>query len=166
MKKDEERVAILKHFKNIIEEKSLILNKKKSELRIEYKKYKQLVRIEKKLTTIFEQTYGREKLLEYKRMFQADKLKNKMYALYFQTKILSSQIQDLKDFFDKEYYNSMKHIAKSIYNKSKTYNFFNYKEKLIADLQLIVCGTSNEKLNKDLFENYNKGKEKINIFSI
>jgi len=165
MKREKEQIVILARFKHMIEEKNSVLNEKKSELRTEYKKYRQLIRIEKKLATIFEQTYGKEKLQEYKRMFQADKLKGKVYALYFQTKVLANQIQDLKEFFDNDYYKSMKHIAKAIYNNSKVYNFYNYKEKLIDDLELIVRGSSNEQINQNLYEKYNKGKEKINIFS-
>lgn len=161
MEKNREKTVILNNFKQLIYVKSDILKTKKKMFKVEYKKYKQLVQNEKLMEQLFLESYGEQNLNVYKKIFQADKVKNKIFALYFQIKILQSQIRDLKEFFDNDYYNSMEHIAKQIYKNVEVYNFYNQKDKDYLVLDKILTNNSNEKVKKSFFEKYNNNQEKL-----
>ena len=162
----EDKKIVLKTLKRIMYEKAELYKEKKAEFRFQYKKYKQLIQNEKELADIVEKLYGKNKLNDYKKLFQAQSLRNQIYALYFQTKVLKTQIFDLKAFFDKDYYNSMSHIAKAICKNSTAYNFYVQKEKEFAYLEQIVTRKLDEPVKKYFYEKYNKGKEKIDSFSL
>lgn len=159
MQRDEEYIAMLKNFKTLIEEKSYLLGKKKKKQSKEFKKYKQLILAEKELIKIFAKIYGTEKLQDYKILFQSEQLKSKVLALYFQTKILEDQINILKKFWNKEYYNEMKSVAKQIYNNSQDYNYYKYIGDLYVELQEIVAENPNATIDNNLFNLYKNGKK-------
>lgn len=163
---EKERKDILNYFKQIIESKSDLMKKQKKQFKIEYKKYKQLVHNEKILEEIFVKLHGNKKLQEYKKLFQSDDAKNKIYARYFQLLILKSQVKDLKEFFNKDYYNEMSRVAKAIYYKEDYYNFYTQKELDLKNLENILKGTDKPNIKNDYFKYYNKGTEKINTFSL